>query len=126
VTVGWRTTGCASPPAPADGLTGAEAGEAAEDTDEIPEGLDGMVGAEIVGAGGRMSDPYVGNDPAGTAGAAGADDAAGPAKYVAPESVTEVWLTTGGGAADAGGGASTAGACAAAGTVDPEKSDIVG
>ena len=119
-------TGWAIPPAPADGLTGAEAGEAAEDTDEIAEGLDGIVGAEIVGAGGLMSDPYVGSGPTGPAGAEGAE-AVGPVKYVVLESVTEVWLTIGGGAAEAAGAdVSTAGACAVAGTVGPEKSDIVG
>ncbi len=110
-----------SPPAPADGLTGAEAGDAEDDTDEIPAGLDGIVGAEIVGVGGRMSDPYVGKGPAGTAADGAA--AAGPAKYGVPESVTEAWLIDGAGA---GGGASTAGACAAAGTVDPENSDVEG
>jgi hypothetical protein len=112
-----------SPPAPADGLTGAEAGEAEDDTDEIPAGLEGRVGAEMVGVSGRMSDPYVGNGPAGAA-AEGAAAAAGPAKYVAPESVIAAWLETGAGAAV--GGASTAGACAVAGTVDPAKSDVAG
>jgi hypothetical protein len=111
-----------SPPAPADGLTGAEAGDAEDDKDEIPAGLEGRVGAEIVGAGGRMSDPYVGIGPAGAAVDGAAD--AGPAKYDVPESVTEAWLAIGGAAA--GGGASTAGACAAAGTVDPAKSDVGG
>jgi hypothetical protein len=110
-----------SPPAPADGLTGAEAGEAEDDTDEIPAGLEGRVGAEIVGAGGRMSDPYVGKAPAGAAADGAA--AAGPAKYDVPESVTAAWLLTDG--AGAGGGASNAGACAAAGTVDP-NSDVAG
>ncbi len=83
---GWRTTGWVSPPAPADGLTGAEAGDAEDDTDEIPAGLEGRVGAEIVGVGGRMSDPYVGKGPAGAAADGAA--AAGPAKYGVPESVT--------------------------------------
>jgi hypothetical protein len=59
-----------------------------------------MVGAETVGVGGRMSDPYVGNEPAGAAGAAGVE-AAGPDIYVVPESVTTDWLAIGGGAAGA-------------------------
>ena len=37
-----------------------EAGEAEDERDEIAAGLDGRVGAEIVGVGGRMSEPYVG------------------------------------------------------------------
>src|SRR5882757_481236 len=53
----------------ADGLTGAEAGEAADEKDGVAAGLDGRVGAEIVGIGGRMSEPYVGNEPMGAAGA---------------------------------------------------------
>jgi hypothetical protein len=64
-----------------------------------------------------MSEPYVGNEPMGAAGAEGAA-AAGPAKYVAPESVTAEWLTDG---AAVAGGASTADAVAgavAAGTSD--------
>ena len=43
-----------------------------------------------------MSEPYVGNEPMGAAAAEGAA-AAGPAKYVAPESVTaELPLMVGG------------------------------
>jgi hypothetical protein len=41
-----------------------------------------------------MSEPYVGNEPMGAAAAEGAA-AAGPAKYVEPESVAEEWLTDG-------------------------------
>lgn len=105
------------PPAPDDGLTGADAGDAADGVAETPAGADGRVGAEIVGVGGRMSEPYVGSGPAGAAEAAGAAPA-GPAKYVAPESVTEVCVLLMGAAGSAG-GASTTGACAVAGTVVP-------
>jgi hypothetical protein len=58
-----------------------------------------------------MSEPYVGNEPMGAAGAELAA-AAGPAKYVVLESVTAEWLLTDGAAVD--GGASTAGAVAGA------------
>jgi hypothetical protein len=67
-----------------------------------------------------MSDPYVGNEPMGAAGAEVAA-AAGPAKYVVPESVTEEWLTDG---AAVAGGASTAGAVA--GAVEAGTSDTEG
>jgi len=67
-----------------------------------------------------MSEPYVGNEPMGAAGTEGAA-AAGPAKYVAPESVTAEWLTDG---AAVAGGASTAGAVA--GAVDAGTSDTGG
>jgi hypothetical protein len=86
--------------------------------DGVATGPDGSVGAEIVGIGGRMSEPYVGNEPMGAAGAEVAA-AAGPAKYGVPESVTAAWLLTDGAAV--AGGASTAGAVAravAAGTSD--------
>lgn len=66
-----------------------------------------------------MSEPYVGNDPMGAAGAEEAA-AAGPAKYVAPESVTAEWLTAGA----AAGGTSTAGAVA--GAVEAGTSDTGG
>ena len=87
--------------------------------DGLTAGPDGSVGAEIVGIGGRMSEPYVGNEPMGAAGAEAA--AAGPAKYVVPESVTAEWLTDG---AAAAGGASTAGAVA--GAVEAGTSDTGG
>jgi hypothetical protein len=67
-----------------------------------------------------MSEPYVGNEPMGAAGAEEAA-AAGPAKYVAPESVTAEWLTDG---AAVAGGASTADAVA--GAVAAETSDTGG
>ena len=86
--------------------------------DGLTAGLDGSVGAEIVGIGGRMSEPYVGNEPIG---AAGVEAAAGPAKYVVPESVTAEWLTDGAAVAE---GASTAGAVA--GGVEAGTSDTGG
>jgi hypothetical protein len=67
-----------------------------------------------------MSEPYVGNEPMGAAGAEVAA-AAGPAKYVAPESVTAEWLTDGAAVAV---GASTAGAVA--GAVEAGMSDTGG
>jgi hypothetical protein len=88
--------------------------------DGLATGPDGSVGAEIVGIGGRMSEPYVGNEPMGAAGVEVAA-AAGPAKYVVPESVTEEWLTDG---AAAAGAASTAGAVA--GAVEAGTSDTGG
>ena len=68
-----------------------------------------------------MSEPYVGNEPMGAAGAEEAA-AAGPAKYVVPESVTAEWLLIDGAAVD--GGASTAGAVA--GAVEAGTSDTAG
>jgi hypothetical protein len=67
-----------------------------------------------------MSEPYVGNEPMGAAGAEEAA-AAGPAKYVAPESVTAEWLTAG---AAVAGGVSTADAVA--GAVEAGTSDTGG
>ena len=67
-----------------------------------------------------MSEPYVGNEPMGAAGAE-VPAAAGPAKYVVPESVTAEWLTDG---AAVAGGASTAGAVA--GAVEAGTSDTGG
>ena len=68
-----------------------------------------------------MSEPYVGNEPKGAAGAEEAA-AAGPAKYVAPESVTAEWLLIADGTDVCG--ASTAGAVA--GAVEAGTSDTGG
>jgi hypothetical protein len=80
-----------------------------------------MVGGDIdiAGAGGRISAPYVGNGPDG--GTAGVAAVAGPARYVAPESLTVEWMPVSVVAA----GASNTGACAAEGAVDA-TSDIAG
>jgi hypothetical protein len=50
-------TGWANPLVPAEDPTGAEAGAAADETDGVAAGPDGRVGAEIVGVGGRISEP---------------------------------------------------------------------
>jgi hypothetical protein len=67
-----------------------------------------------------MSEPYVGNEPMGAA-VVEVAAAAGPAKYVVPESVTAEWLTDG---AAVAGGASMAGAVA--GAVEAGTSDTGG
>ena len=50
-------TGCVSPPVPVEGPTGAEAGAAADGEAGAVTGLEGMVGVEAIGVGGRMSEP---------------------------------------------------------------------